>query len=163
MRVRLARWTGVIVALTAVCVARPSAGCVGDCNGDGKVTIDELVRAVNIALGEASVDVCDAVDNDRNGMISVDELVRAITKSLSDCRIGTSGDVLMSTQGSELDEYDLGSGMLTVGVPNTRVQARGQVCLLPDGSGNYVVGDDTGAPPSGWSIFSPDGTFLQKL
>jgi outer membrane protein assembly factor BamB len=154
---------GLIVVLTTVGGVRPSAGCVGDCNGDGKVTIDELVRAVNIALNDGTVDTCDAIDNDRNGMVSVDELVRAIGKSLSGCSIGTSGEVLMSPQGGELDEYDLGSGVTTVGVPNTRVQARGQVCLLPGGSGNYVVGDDTGAPPSGWSIFSPDGTFLQKL
>jgi hypothetical protein len=36
--------------------ATPFAGCVGDCNGNGVVTIDELIRAVGISLGLADLD-----------------------------------------------------------------------------------------------------------
>src|SRR5690606_12515036 len=39
-----------------------AAVCTGDCNGDGMVTIDELIRAVRIPLGEALLDVCPAAD-----------------------------------------------------------------------------------------------------
>jgi hypothetical protein len=30
-----------------------AAACTSDCNGNGEVTIDELIRGVNIALGHA--------------------------------------------------------------------------------------------------------------
>jgi hypothetical protein len=32
--------------------------CVGDCNTDGQVTIDELLTLVNIALGSAEAAAC---------------------------------------------------------------------------------------------------------
>jgi hypothetical protein len=32
--------------------------CQGDCDGDGRVTVDELVRGVNVALGLAPVETC---------------------------------------------------------------------------------------------------------
>jgi hypothetical protein len=37
-----------------------SGRCLGDCNGDDAVTIDELLRGVRIALGEAPRSVCQA-------------------------------------------------------------------------------------------------------
>jgi hypothetical protein len=41
----------------------------------------------------------------------------------------------------------------------------GQVCPLPDGSGRFVAGEDTGqpTPPAGWGVFDPDGTQVGKL
>ncbi|GIW45541.1 MAG: hypothetical protein KatS3mg077_2823 [Candidatus Binatia bacterium] len=55
----------------------------GDCNEDGVVTIEELVRAVNVALGAASVDQC--VDADRSGddAITIEELVFAVNAALA--------------------------------------------------------------------------------
>lgn len=32
--------------------------CVGDCNGDGSVTVDELITVANIALGNAQASAC---------------------------------------------------------------------------------------------------------
>lgn len=159
-------WVSVLVVAAAVCaVPRPSAGCVGDCNGDARVTIDELVRGVQIALGSATVGTCDAMDNDRDGAVSVSELVLAVSKGLGDCGIGAAGEVLLSPQNNELDEVDLATGAVTVSIPSTRAHVNGQACLLPGGSGNFVTGEDTGQPVvrPGWAIFSPDGTFLQKL
>jgi hypothetical protein len=59
--------------------------CAGDCNGDGMVTVDELVRAVNIALGSAALDVCRASDGDADGSVGIDELVRAVNGALQGC------------------------------------------------------------------------------
>ena len=39
----------------------------GDCNGDGKVTINELVLAVNIAIDNATMSACPAIDADSDG------------------------------------------------------------------------------------------------
>jgi hypothetical protein len=55
---------------------------VGDCNGDGRVRINELVLAVNIALGLEPMSACQAIDADRDGRPAVDELVRAVRNGL---------------------------------------------------------------------------------
>jgi hypothetical protein len=60
-------------------------GCSADCNGDGTVQIDELVRAVNIALGSTALDVCTAADRNGNGSVTIDELLAAVNAALSGC------------------------------------------------------------------------------
>jgi len=163
MRSTFQRWTSVLfAAATLLAAPRPGLACVGDCNGDASVTIDELVRAVQIALGSATLDTCDAADNNRDGTVSIGELVRSVSKGLAGCAIGPAGEVLVGPQGRQLDEYDLATGAVTDVVPSTRAAVHGQPCLFPDGSGNYAVGYDNGAA-GGWAIFSPDGTLLNQL
>lgn len=58
--------------------------CAGDCNDDETVSVDELVRAVTIALGAAATDVCLAIDNNNDGFATVDELVRSVGNALDD-------------------------------------------------------------------------------
>ena len=55
----------------------------GDCNGDGQVTIDELVHGVGIALDTLSADTCPPADVNRNGAVTVDELVLAVNAALA--------------------------------------------------------------------------------
>jgi parallel beta-helix repeat protein len=55
----------------------------GDCNGDGRVTIDELIRAVAIALGTADVSSCPALDWNGDGRVSIDEVVRAVRSAVA--------------------------------------------------------------------------------
>lgn len=59
--------------------------CPGDCDGDLEVTIDELVRAVGIALETASVGTCPPSDSNADGEVTVDELVRAVNVALRGC------------------------------------------------------------------------------
>lgn len=59
--------------------------CVGDCNGDGRVTIDNIIILVHIALGLRPVDDCQAGDVNRDNAITLDELVRAVANALNDC------------------------------------------------------------------------------
>lgn len=63
----------------------PFGGCVGDCNGDGVVSINELIVGVNIALGRRPVADCPAFDRDANGAVSIAELVAAVNNALSGC------------------------------------------------------------------------------
>ncbi len=61
------------------------ATCGGDCNGDGEVTVDEIVTGVSIALGTFELGVCPAFDGGGDGAVTVDELVRAIDTALRGC------------------------------------------------------------------------------
>jgi hypothetical protein len=68
-----------------VTAATPTSACPGDCNRDGTVTIDELVRAVGIALDVAALDDCAAADVHGDGSVTIDELIAAVTAALAGC------------------------------------------------------------------------------
>lgn len=63
------------------------ASCVGDCGNDGEVTVDELLRMVNISLGAASVDQCLAGDGNHDGEVTIDEIIQAVNKALNGCSV----------------------------------------------------------------------------
>ncbi len=63
----------------------PPNPCVGDCSGDGQVTVDELVTMINIALGESAVASCGAGDANGDGQITVDEILTAVSNTLNGC------------------------------------------------------------------------------
>jgi TolB protein len=64
---------------------RAAAACAGDCDGDGGVTINELVRAVGIALGSTAVGQCAAADGNADGTVTIAELVGAVGAALGGC------------------------------------------------------------------------------
>ena len=77
-----------------------------------------------------------------------------------------SVEKLFSPQANQLDIYDLKTGESTVLIPAERNTVNGQTCLLPDGDGNFLLGEDTGQEDGerqGWGIFEPDGTFVRKI
>jgi len=63
--------------------ARPA--CRGDCNGDGRVSIEELVSGIGISLGAAALEACAALDEDGDTRVSVDELIAAVASALHEC------------------------------------------------------------------------------
>lgn len=69
----------------AVTPSRAPGSCRGDCNGDAAVTVEELVRAVNIALGQQPLDACAVLDADGSGSVSIDELIVAVGNALIGC------------------------------------------------------------------------------
>lgn len=76
-----------IVLLSVLGLAVPARGalCRGDCNGDGRVAINELVRSVSIAGGEGVIRACPPVDSNSDGEVTIDELVGAVGIALSAC------------------------------------------------------------------------------
>ncbi|MGH7788444.1 MAG: hypothetical protein ACRERC_16360 [Candidatus Binatia bacterium] len=60
-------------------------GCVGDCNGSGTVTVNELIVGVNISLGNQPVSACPAFDPNHSGTVTVTELIQAVNNSLNGC------------------------------------------------------------------------------
>ena len=49
------------------------------------MTIDDLLKMVNIALLSTTATVCDAGDANQDGGISIDELVMAVNHALTGC------------------------------------------------------------------------------
>jgi microsomal dipeptidase-like Zn-dependent dipeptidase len=59
--------------------------CAGDCGQDHATTVDDLIRAVNVALGNADVVECVPSDLNVDGLVTVDELVRSVNAALIGC------------------------------------------------------------------------------
>ena len=74
------------IIIIALFVARTAmAQCPGDCTGDGVVSINELIRAVNIALGHAPLTGCPAADANGDGVVRIGELISAVNAALTGC------------------------------------------------------------------------------
>ena len=84
-----------VLAITLV-LLRPAAGgaaCVGDCNKDGIVTVEEVLQGVNMALGSTLDTDCAAIDANGNGTVTIDELLAAVHNALSGCPVNHAPDV----------------------------------------------------------------------
>ena len=71
----------------------PAVLCSGDCNQDNVVTIDEVILAINIVLGEAKLDRCAHLDVNGDHLVTVDEVIRAATQALDGCPPATALDL----------------------------------------------------------------------
>lgn len=77
---------GLAGCLLLLLLAIPASGqCRGDCDESGGVTVDEIVAAVNVALGIDCSCGCDAIDADGDGAVTVDEILLALTDALNGC------------------------------------------------------------------------------
>ncbi len=61
--------------------------CGGDCDSDGEVTVDELVRMVNIALELFDVSVCTPGDMNGDGAVTIDEIIAGVNNALNGCSL----------------------------------------------------------------------------
>jgi hypothetical protein len=71
--------------LTRVARAASDSTCVGDCNENSVVTVEEILTMANIALGAAPIAACQAGDADHNDQITVDEILTAVHNALTSC------------------------------------------------------------------------------
>jgi hypothetical protein len=84
--VKNATLIGAIMAIAAPAHAQGILSqrlpCPGDCNDDGIITINEMVRSVAIVMNRVPTETCDAFGADHAG---VDTLVRSVRYSLRGC------------------------------------------------------------------------------
>src|SRR5215470_18808808 len=67
-------------------LAAPAAAvCPGDCDGDMVVAVNEVIKGVNIALGQSPLTDCPAIDRNGNGVVTIDELLAAVNALLGGC------------------------------------------------------------------------------
>ncbi len=72
------------IAVTTLPAGARAAPCPGDLNGDGTVTINEIMQAVNAALTSCGADPC---PGDLNGdhVVTIDEIIKAVNAALQGC------------------------------------------------------------------------------
>jgi len=119
---------------TAKC-ARETQPCDSDCNRDGAVTIDEIIRGVDIALGTAPAQSCAEMDVNGDGAVMINELLAGVNNVLTPWQ-NASVDI----GGYRLRIHCVGSGSPTV--------------VLDSG-----LGDDY----SVWSHVQPDVASLTRV
>ncbi len=88
--------SAAVAACLVAAMLRPAtsgAVCVGDCNGDGVVSVEEVLLGVNIALGSTLTTDCAAVDANRDGDVTINELLDAVHSALSGCPVNHAPDV----------------------------------------------------------------------
>lgn len=59
--------------------------CIGDCDGNGTVTINELITGVGIALGSRPLSACPQFDGDGSATVAINELIAAVNNALTGC------------------------------------------------------------------------------
>lgn len=84
---------------TATCVA---FSCPGDCNCDGEVTVDEILRGVIIALGTGRYDRCPAMDRNGDGEVTIDEIIAGVGHALGSCEASTPVPTPAATPAGDL-------------------------------------------------------------
>lgn len=87
---RISGRIGVVLAAVGVwaaIAAGPAAACPGDCNGDGRVSINELVTGVNIALGNDEMRMCPEFATSNLDRVVIADLVRGVIAALEGCPV----------------------------------------------------------------------------
>jgi hypothetical protein len=62
-----------------------SGGCNGSCDYSGQVTVEDILKMVDIALGNDGVASCPAGDTNGDGQITIDEILAAVNNALNGC------------------------------------------------------------------------------
>src|SRR5262245_18702983 len=79
----------LVMGVSLCCSATAGRGqeCVGDCDRNGRPTIDELVRGANILLSRAALELCASLDTNGDLKVAVNELVRGVADILYGCGV----------------------------------------------------------------------------
>lgn len=65
--------------------SKPRPVCIGDCDGNGVVTAEEIEKVRSITAGEQLVSACVVADANADGMVTVDELTKTTVNASQGC------------------------------------------------------------------------------
>jgi len=92
----------------------PAYVCVGDCDGNGAVSIDETIYGVGVALGTRSLASCPAADGGGDGLVEANDLVAIVANALGGCET----------------QKDLNSGAFIDSLPSFPIDGA-SICSVP--------------------------------
>ncbi|MBI3786441.1 MAG: hypothetical protein HY270_23885 [Deltaproteobacteria bacterium] len=124
------------------------ARCIGDCDGSGDVTIDELVLMVNMALDSAALNLCTAGDGDGNGAVTIDEIVQAVNAALGECPAPATPTATPAADGA----FRCSAG------PHDQAPCSSDDDCAPTGACVLSYGVCDGGSYDGFACDCPDGT-----
>lgn len=75
----------MLLAAVVFTSTRIEAQCMGDCLGDGQVTVDELMTMANIALAKMPMTMCEPGDANGDGRMGIDEILAGVNHVLTGC------------------------------------------------------------------------------
>ncbi|MEE8310874.1 MAG: hypothetical protein V3R77_01365 [Candidatus Binatia bacterium] len=114
---------------------------------------------------------CETTDDDCTIPVPIDDYVQRVAAIRFS---GCPDQLLYGTEGNRMRRYDvdtIGTGALIEDIFIERASldpggrdVNGPICALPDASGGFVCGEDTGQPatPAGWGAFDASGTQIGK-
>ncbi len=76
-----------LLAACALCAVPLWGQCTGDCDTSGAVSVDEVLKCVNLALGRGSVDTCSHCDANDDHTVTVDEVLASVANALDGCLV----------------------------------------------------------------------------
>jgi hypothetical protein len=79
----------LVLATLLLTAGGAAAQCCGDCNGDGQVTINELITAVNNAQQGCGGAAQCCGDCNGDGQVTINELIAAVNNALQGCTSAT--------------------------------------------------------------------------
>jgi sugar lactone lactonase YvrE len=83
------RGAGFVVGVLLLALAVPARACTGDCDGDGQVTVDEILIGVNIALNLRPLTDCPPFDAGNDGQVTIEEILAAVNAAQGTCATPT--------------------------------------------------------------------------
>ena len=180
-RLRCLTVSSALLALVTSAAARAHAGdvcvtgdcsCVGDCNEDGMVVINELVSLVSIALDESPPSACPGA-HCSGDTVDVACIVSAVHPALVGCPVRpTTAGIVFNGEDNRLNAYVPGPGFPKQTVIPSAADVPGgvgrdlnaQICFThgPEGQLRFIGGEDTnqgsGHNTAGWGFFNLTGT-----
>jgi hypothetical protein len=117
--------TMVMAVLALALPIGAAAQCVGDCDGNGRVAVNELVLGTNIALERAQLSQCPVFDMSGNGSVEVNELVLGVNNALRECPAGTSPTPTQTVTPSVTSTATLSGPTPTPTATNTPIEGCG--------------------------------------
>jgi hypothetical protein len=140
---------GVVALVLLRLLMSPSAAvavCVGDCSGDGVVTVNEIVECVNVALGSADLSTCSACSSNGQPVV-IGDLVTAVNDALNGCPIPVtlSGSCAAPGSGSH------GLAPCAAGTPITVFSCDDRTQCLHQ-QGLTMLGTTTVGTAGAWSV-----------
>jgi len=143
---------------TGVFSIQQVAGCIGDCNSDGAVTVDELVAGVNIAKDTLPLGECPSFDVGDDGRVTIEEIIAGVDNALSGCRTEGPTELLVGTLfvtdsiANKVRTIDAATGAILASAdtgehPVGVEKANGKVYVANEASGTISVFDSATLSP----------------
>jgi hypothetical protein len=141
--------------------------CLGDCNSNGQVQVNELIIGVNIALGRALLETCPEFDAG-GGTVPITSLITAVRNALNGCGAPTptvtsepdatpTAEANAIFQGALVRSTGRFTYQATVGIDGAEAECAAQypgthVCSIDELRDAETAGELTGAADSGGNV-----------